>query len=473
MKIKTYTARDMRSALRLVREEQGPDAVILSTRTGVNGVEVEVAIDTTAADALLAHRREAPAQARAAAPAPTVPVAAAAPVALAAAPVAPPVQAAPQAPSFASLLERTPSQDAPLADDVVTFTSAKVVPLRAPEAAPAPVAAVPAAAAAPMVDVVPAVATIAAENESINAELRSMRHLLEAQLSRLAWNDLARRSPAQAELLKQLTELGLAEDLASQLVTELPAALPFDEAQRRTLAQLARRVAVTGDDLLDQGGRVAFVGPTGVGKTTVIAKLAARWVMRHGARDIALISVDSQRFGAHEQLRTLGRLLGVEAFCLDDTQQLPELLARLASRRLVMIDTAGQSPRDAELAARAGNFAALAERHGVKTWLTLSAGAQAGLLVDAIARFGVYAPACCVLTKLDEATSLGGTLSALVKHALPVSYVSDGQRIPEDLNPARAHQLVSRAVQLTRIAGATAGEELLTRRFGGVAHGIA
>jgi flagellar biosynthesis protein FlhF len=312
-----------------------------------------------------------------------------------------------------------------------------------------------------------------AADTAINAELRSMRHLLEAQLARLAWNDLARRSPAQAELLKQLTELGLAEDLAGELVSYLPANMAFDEAQRRTLAQLARRIAVTGDDLLDQGGRLAFVGPTGVGKTTVIAKLAARWVMRHGARDIALISVDAQRFGAHEQLRTLGRLLGVETFCLDEQQQLPELLARLEARRLVLIDTAGQSPRDAELAARAGNFAALAQRHDVKACLTLSAGAQAGLLADAIARFGVYSPACCVLTKLDEASSLGGTISALVKHRLPISYVSDGQRIPEDLNPARAHQLVSRAVQLTRIAGATAGEDLLTRRFGGLAHGIA
>ena len=129
--------------------------------------------------------------------------------------------------------------------------------------------------------------------------------------------------------------------------------------------------------------------------------------------------------------------------------------------------------RDAELAARAGNFAALAQNHNVKACLTLSAGAQAGLLADAIARFGVYSPSCCVLTKLDEASSLGGTISALVKHGLPISYVSDGQRIPEDLNPARAHQLVSRAVQLTRIAGATAGEDLLTRRFGGLAHGIA
>jgi flagellar biosynthesis protein FlhF len=437
MKIKTYTARDMRTALRLVRDEQGPDAVILATRTGAQGVEVEVAIDTSADNARATLQREAAAS------------------------------------SFADLLPRVPvpapapveAPVAALADDVVTFTSrspAKVIELPAP----APVAAAT-AEEAPMGTPTPAADT------RINAELRSMRHLLESQLARLAWNDLSRRSPAQAELLKQLTELGLAEDVASELVQELPENAAFDEAQRRTLAQLARRIAVTGDDLLDRGGRVALVGPTGVGKTTVIAKLAARWVMRHGGRDIALVSVDSQRFGAHEQLRTLGRLLGVDTYCLDEVAQLPDLLARLGSRRLVLIDTAGLSPRDAELGARAGNFSALAKAHDVRTWLTLSCASQAGMLADAIARFGVYGPACCVLTKLDEASSLGGTLSALVKHQLPVSYVSDGQRIPEDLNPARAHQLVSRAVQLTRIAGATAGEDLLTRRFGGLAHGIA
>ncbi|MET0293221.1 MAG: flagellar biosynthesis protein FlhF [Steroidobacteraceae bacterium] len=437
MKIKVYSARDMRTALKMVREEQGPDAVILSTRTGPQGVEVEVATDPAEASAIFRQPKFAQAAAAAAM-----------------AEVSPPVaEPAPVSPSFAELLIRGPVQEAPIAE---APRAEVVVPL-------APVATV---SALPLVDA-PRI------EADLNAEIRSMRHLLESQLSRLAWNDLTRRSPAQAELLKQLTELGLAEDLSLQLVSELPEQISFDDAQRRTLAQLARRIVVTGDDLLDQGGRVALVGPTGVGKTTVIAKLAARWVMRHGARDLALVSTDSQRFGAHEQLRTLGRLLGVEAFCLDDSAQLPDLLSRLGSRRLVLIDTAGQSPRDAELAARANQFAALAERHAVKFWLTLSSGAQAGVLADAIARFGVFSPACCVLTKLDEATSLGGTLSALVKHQLPVSYVSDGQRIPEDLNPARAHQLVSRAVQLTRIAGATAGEDLLTRRFGGNAHGIA
>ena len=174
-----------------------------------------------------------------------------------------------------------------------------------------------------------------------------------------------------------------------------------------------------------------------------------------------------------EQLKVLGRLLGVEAFTLDDVADLPTLLARLPERRLVLIDTAGMSPRDPELAARGLQFAAMAERAGIDVCLTLSAAAQAGVIEEAADRFAVFRPTSCLLTKLDEATSLGGTLSMLVRTGLPVSYVSEGQRIPEDLVPARAHHVVTRAVHIARHAGATAGEELLTRRFGGIARVIA
>jgi flagellar biosynthesis protein FlhF len=210
-----------------------------------------------------------------------------------------------------------------------------------------------------------------------------------------------------------------------------------------------------------------------VGKTTAIAKLAARWVLRHGTRDVALISVDTARIGAQEHLKTLGRLLGVEAFAAEDPADLPNLIARLGERRLLLIDTAGSGPRDPELEARIASLNAAAGAAQLETCLVLAASAQAGALEEAVQRFATLNPASCLITKLDEATSLGGTLSVLMRSQLPVSYVSEGQRIPEDLSPARAHQLVAKAVQVARTAGALAGEDLLTRRFGGVAHGIA
>jgi flagellar biosynthesis protein FlhF len=304
----------------------------------------------------------------------------------------------------------------------------------------------------------------------LGAELRSMRHLLEWQVSRLAWNDFTRRAPSHAQLLKELTELGLASSLAGQLVAQVPVELGIEEARRGVLAQLSRRIAVTGDALLENGGRIALVGPTGVGKTTLIAKLAARWVKRQGVRDIALISVDGQRFGAHEQLRVLGRLLGVECLALESAAQLPEYLARLARHRLVLVDTAGASPRDPQLADRAAQFSQIAVRSGLDVWLSLSAGAQAGVLEEAMQRYAAFAPGAVLLTKLDEAASLGGALSALIGAQLPLAYVSEGTRIPEDLVPARAHQLVSRAVALSQISAASANEDLLVRRFGSTVH---
>lgn len=405
MQIRTYTARDMRQALRMIREEQGPDAVILSTRQLDDGVEVCAALELA----------PEPPQAPAIAPTPALPN------------------------EFAKLLEAQPQ-------------AARIV-------APAPA---PQAASDDDLRV----------TAQMGSELRSMRHLLEWQVSQLAWNDLTRRAPAQAQLLKELTELGLATDLAAQLVGDLPAELGFEDAQRRVLAQLARRLPVTGDALLEQGGRIALVGPTGVGKTTLVAKLAARWVMRHGTRDIALISVDDQRFGAHEQLRVLGRLLAVECFSLDSPAQLPEILSRLPRHRLVLIDTAGVSPRDPALEERASGLRQLAGESAFEMWLALSAGAQAGVLEEAMQRFAAFAPRAALLTKLDEAASLGGALSACVASGLPLAYVSEGPRIPEDLAPARSHQIVSRAVALARVNAASAGEDLLVRRFGSRAHDL-
>jgi flagellar biosynthesis protein FlhF len=265
--------------------------------------------------------------------------------------------------------------------------------------------------------------------------------------------------------------LGMGQDLCSELVAQLPGKLELAEAHRLALALIARRIAVVDEKWMETGGVVAMVGPTGVGKTTLIAKLAARWVMQHGPRSIALISADAVRIGAQEQVHTLGRLLGVPAYAIAGVHELPDMLDHLADRRLVLIDTAGLSQRDERLPGELEMLAGASAR--LETTLVLSAAAQAGAIEESMHRFAAAEPSSCVLTKLDEATSLGGAVSALIRTGLPLAYLSDGQRVPEDLNPARAHQLIARAVELSRKSGATADEDLLHRRFGAIAHALA
>jgi flagellar biosynthesis protein FlhF len=431
MKMKSYRAPDMRQALALIRDAQGPDAVILSSKRIAGGVEVVAAVDYD----------------------PDV-----------------------------SLGDETQHDHAIAMSDY--DSSAETYHSRAAQISAALSVRAQGGRPAPEVRKAPALKPqmarrndiemddlIDAQPAAVGEELRTLRQMLEAQFATLAWNDLSRRAPAQISLLKQLTELGLAADLATELVTQMPARLEADEAQRLALAQLSRRIATMEERWLDHGGIVAMVGPTGVGKTTLIAKLAARWVMRHGPRSMALISADSVRIGAQEQVHTLGRLLGVPAYGIESVRELPQLLDHLGDKRLLLIDTAGLSQRDERLR---GELTALASAHPrIETALVLSAAAQAGSIEEAVERFAAAAPQSCVLTKLDEATSLGGTISTLIRSRLPLAYLSDGQRVPEDLSAARAHQLVARAVQLSRKAGATADEDLLQRRFGAVAHVMA
>jgi flagellar biosynthesis protein FlhF len=420
MKITRHTAPDMRQALRAVRDQLGPDAVILTSRRTPTGVEVTAAMDFDAEAS----------------------IAAATPVA-------------------------TPTERA---------TSASHA-LSAPAAGPAPLGAFASTAVAGGgLASTPEPASVRVEarasaSDPMSEELKTLRRMLESQLAQLAWNDLARRAPVHTEILRELTEIGVAQGVAAEVVAHLPADVELTHARRLAIAMLAQRLLVTGDRWLEDGGTVALVGPTGVGKTTTLAKLAVRWVLRHGARDLALVAADVVRIAAQDQVQTLGQLLGAQIYTVDEFAELPELLARLGRYRFVLIDTPGSSQRDVQLA---GRLALLngADRE-IETALVLAASTQAGALAETVRRFAPARPASCVLTKVDEATSLGGVLSTLIDARLPISYMSEGQRVPEDLRPARALELVTSAVQLAKSNGAAADEDLLKRRFGEVAHALA
>lgn len=421
MRIQRFLAKDMRSALAQVRDALGPDAVIMSS--GRVGEEVEV----VAAMDFEASRHETPA-----ALSPT---------------------------TFSRLTTQAPARAAaPAAADTRAADAAR--PRRASSQLSEQLA--------PVLHIPPPQPRADSDAHGALAEMKDMRRMLEAQLATLAWNDLTRRSPIQAAMLKEFAQLGIAQDLANSLVQKIPASLDFSAARRFALATIARTIQVTGDRWLETGGRVAFAGPAGAGKTTLIAKLAARWVLRHGPRRVALVSADAVRIGAHEQMHMLGRLLGVTTHNVFDVSELPELLYELRGYQFVLIDTAGASPRDPELARRLRLLNQL--QSSIETALVLPASTQSGAIDEVVQRFALAKPTSCVITKVDEAVSLGGVISALVRHKLPAAYVSDGQRVPEDLAPARAHVLVSRAVEIASRNGATADDEVMQRRISGVGH---
>jgi|SRR5688572_862861 flagellar biosynthesis protein FlhF len=424
MRIQRYIARDMRTALAQVREGLGPDAVILSSGRVGSDVEVVAAIDMEVARAV-----ENASLARN------------------------PVVTRTQTESVAARYQ----EPRPDAERSAESPHAELLKRRSNsqlsgEIAPAHVV----AEAAPR----------APGQEALANEMKDMRRMLESQLATLAWNDMSRRSPVQAAMHKELAQLGITQDLANSLVHKIPRELGFSAARRFALATVARTIQTTGDRWLEQGGVVAFAGPAGAGKTTLLAKLAARWVLRHGPRRVALVSADAVRIGAHEQMHMLGRLLGVTTHNIYDVAELPELLYELRGCQFVMIDTAGASPRDPELARRLRLLNQM--QASIQTTLVLPASTQAGAIDEVVQRFALAKPTACAITKVDEAVSLGGVLSALVRHKLPASYISDGQRVPEDLQPARSHVLVSRAVEIATRNGSSADDEVMQRRIAGV-----
>jgi flagellar biosynthesis protein FlhF len=291
-------------------------------------------------------------------------------------------------------------------------------------------------------------------------EVRMLRALVEGQLAAIAWSELKRHDRTKLEVARRLLRAGFGMQLAQHYARGLPPGLELNAALRLAKAQLQRELPVgaAAEGLVERGGVYALVGPTGVGKTTTVAKIAAECALRYGAEQVALVTTDTYRIGAIDQLRIYGQILNAPVFAIRDEADLRQTLAKLHTRRLVLIDTIGMSQRDQRLAEQVALLSGAGR--AVHRILLLPAVAQPTVLDDVVRAYRGTALAGCILTKVDEAPSLGGALDSLLRHRLSLHYVANGQRVPEDLHRPSALYLVERAFRLASGAAAPAGEPL-------------
>ena len=397
MNVRKFVAASARDALRKVKELLGPDAIILSNRAIPGGVEImavaasdmEMIVPTPVQDAKPRLNDDY-----------TVSLSS-------------PVASAPPAARTASAEEIPPlaSRTMPRIERPTGQESTVPVPRQA--------------------EIVPA---------EVMDEIRSLRRIVEQHLAGFAWGEAARSEPVKTEILRQMLDAGFSPRLARDLLAELPRELNVSQALAwvKVAADRSLFTISNENDIIDRGGVYALVGPTGVGKTTTTAKLAARCVLRHGASKVALITTDGYRIGAHEQLRIYGRILGVSVYLVKDAQELNQTLADLQHKHMVLVDTMGMSQRDRLVEEQVAMFG----HSGVKRLLLLAATGQGDTLDDVVRAYSGPDLAGCILSKVDEAASLATSLDVIIRHRLPLHYVSNGQRVPEDLHlPNRAYLL--------------------------------
>ncbi|EWH09451.1 flagellar biosynthesis regulator FlhF [Catenovulum agarivorans DS-2] len=446
MKIKRFVAKDIRSALNQVKVTLGPDAVIMSNTKVPEGIEIVAAIDA----------EPTPATSQPAAAAPQ------------AAPMQDDAEEIKMSDSLQSLLQRqnkAPAGFAPSrserqeSDMQKNLRANKQRMMRSLAAAvdqdeaeddwrnsPLLQASKQQAVSQPtsaQVDAAPA----NDELNSIKAEMAELRNLLQHQVSGLMWQEMARSEPIRAYIVDRMNKMGIASDVADQIASFLPGDIDQNEAWEHALDLLTNQINVTNNDIMRRGGVVALLGPTGVGKTTTVAKLAAHFAKKHGADSVALVTTDTYRIGAHEQLQTYAKIIGCPCKVVSHSEELADTLHQLRNRKLVLIDTAGVGQRDLRLAEQLDSLMK-STNVKIRSYLVLQATAQRRVLMEAVQQFKRISLSGCIFTKLDESMSLGEIISVAIQNALPIGYLTDGQRVPEDIKAASAQYLTDKAAGL-------------------------
>ena len=284
-----------------------------------------------------------------------------------------------------------------------------------------------------------------AGQQSLMNELHAMKELIEDRFNTLAWLGQARQDPIQSNLMLKMIRAGYSPALARAVLERMPEDLSAGDAVRWLMEVLERNLKtdLAEPALYEQGGIFAMVGSTGVGKTTTTAKLAALCARIHGPGSVGLITLDTYRVGAHEQLRTYGRMLGIVAHLAHDRAALQDLLGLLSGKKMVLIDTTGVAPRDP----RKRDMLDVLDLPDVNRLLVLNAGCHGDTLDDVLTAFKTGGSQQAILSKVDEAVKLGPAIDALIRHQMMLRGVTNGQRVPEDWERADAHKLIGTSMR--------------------------
>ncbi len=410
MKIRKYFAADMRQALNMAREEQGEDVVILSNRKVLGGIELVAAEDYD--EALFENEKKAEqiAQARA-------------------------MNSENERSSHNQTEQAVAAKTDKKDDAVVNHITQRGMDW----------------AGEPALD-------------QVRKEINSLRGLLEQQMSSLAWGEVGRQHPLWAGLLRKFGQLGINPALARELSQQIPEDYSLEQAWRTVLALLSYRIPVVKKNILTSSTALAFTGASGSGKTTTIAKLATQYVLQHGVGSIVLATLDSYRVGGREQLRSYARILGIPMRSINSESDINDLLEQFQGRKLILIDTAGLSPNDARYKEQISLLQQAGNR--VKSCLVLPAIAQIPALQQMANVYRPLSPSMCVITKLDEASSIGEVLSMAIQEKLKIIYQCDGQQVPEDIQKAEPADLIARAISMMKRYSSNSEDDILEQNFG-------
>lgn len=437
MSVRKFTASTTRDALRMVREELGDEAVILSNRKVAEGIEIMAMSDAALSD--MTRRNSQPALTR---------------------------------PKFQSNgVAAQKLTDMPLLDDKVELSGKFPRTQSSSGIKSSQVKHSPAVVRQPAKTITsdrqsrvnnqvkegaqPAVASsVSQDQQGLVKEIQSMHSMLQEQFACMAWSDKQQRDPKRTRLLRNLINAGFSPALARQLLEKMPTDADMSWVNQVLTHNL--HVATQAEDVVVRGGIYALTGPTGVGKTTTTAKLAARAVVRYGADSVALVTTDSYRIGALEQLRIYGKILGVGVHAVRDVGDLRVTLSGLKHKRLVLIDTMGMGQRDKRVKEQAEMFDSV----GVQRLLLLNATSGGDTLEDVVQMYNGSGVIGCIATKLDEAVTLGAVLDVIMRHKLALHYVANGQRVPEDLHEVNMVYLLHRAFESASKVAAFGAHEL-------------